>query len=350
MSPAASAMRRGSKGFSVSASPAPAASEARAALAAGVLCYLLWGFIPLVFQQMAHQGADAWEIMGHRAVWGVVWALILVMLSRQWAQVVAVFRQPRVLGWLALSAVLIAANWTTYVMAVNNGRTLDASLGYYLNPLLNMAAGAWLFRERIDRFGVIAIALAAIGVVLQAIALGHMPWVSLLLAFSFAGYGIIRKRVSVDAQTGLFMECLLLALPGLAWVIFIEATGQGHFTASPAASAWLLFAGPATVIPLALFAWAARRMPLSSMGFLQFLAPTIVFVIGALQGEALGSLRIASFAFIWVGAAVFALGAVLKVRRAADTAETIVAPEPGLLDDPAEDRMDALGENPPPVR
>jgi chloramphenicol-sensitive protein RarD len=112
----------------------------------------------------------------------------------------------------------------------------------------------------------------------------------------------------------------------------------------------LLFAGPATVVPLALFAWAARRMPLSSMGFLQFLAPTIVFVIGALQGEALGSLRIASFAFIWVGAAVFALGAVLKVRRASDTAETIVAPEPGLLDDPAEDRMDALGENPPPVR
>lgn len=325
-------------------------SEARAALAAGVLCYLIWGFIPLVFQQMAHQGANAWEIMGHRAVWGLVWAALLVLLSRQWTQVLAVFRRPRVLGWLALSAVLIAANWTTYVVAVNNGRTLDASLGYYLNPLLNMAAGAWLFRERIDRFGAAAIALAAVGVVLQTLALGHAPWVSLLLAFSFAGYGIIRKRVAVDAQTGLFMECLLLALPGLAWVVFIEATGQGHFTASPMAAFWLLAAGPATVIPLALFAWAARRMPLSSMGFLQFLAPTIVFVIGALQGEALGALRIASFAFIWVGAVVFAVGAVLKVRRASNTAETIVAPEPGLLDDPAEDRMAALDENPPAAR
>ena len=331
----------------MTASPSPNSSEARTALAAGTLCYLLWGFIPLVFQQMAHQGADAWEIMGHRAVWGVLWSLLLVLIARQWRQVVAVFRQPKVLGWLALSAVLIATNWTTYVIAVNNGRTLDASLGYYLNPLLNMAAGAWLFRERIDRFGAAAIVLAAVGVVLQAVALGHAPWVSLLLAFSFAGYGIIRKRVSVDAQTGLFMECLLLAAPGLAWVIFIETTGQGHFTASPAATLWLLFAGPATVIPLALFAWAARRMPLSSMGFLQFLAPTIVFFIGMIQGEALGALRIASFAFIWLGAGVFAVGAVLKVRRASRTAETIVAPEPGLLDDPAEDRMAAMDDEAP---
>lgn len=338
------------KASPVTATPSQTTSEARAALAAGVLCYLLWGFIPLVFQQMARQGADAWEIMGHRAVWGVAWALLLVLIARQWTQVVAVFRQPKVLGWLALSAVLIAANWTTYVIAVNNGRTLDASLGYYLNPLLNMAAGAWLFRERIDRFGAAAIALAAIGVVLQTVALGHAPWVSLLLAFSFAAYGIIRKRVSVDAQTGLFMECLLLTAPGLAWVIYIQSTGQGHFTDSPAATFWLLFAGPATVIPLALFAWAARRMPLSSMGFLQFLAPTIVFFIGVMQGEALGALRIASFAFIWVGAAVFALGAVLKVRRAANTAETIVAPEPGLLDDPAEDRMAALDQKPPTAR
>src|SRR5690606_20949107 len=117
------------QGVPVTATPSANSSEARAALAAGVLRYLIWGFIPLVFQQMAHQGADAWEIMGHRAVWGLVWAALLVMLSRQWTQVVAVFRQPRVLGWLALSAVLIATNWTTYVIAVNNGRTLDASLG-----------------------------------------------------------------------------------------------------------------------------------------------------------------------------------------------------------------------------
>lgn len=330
----------------MTASPSPNSSEARTALAAGLLCYLIWGFVPLIFQQMAHQGANAWEIMGHRAVWGLVWSLLLVLLARQWSQVMAVLRQPKVLGWLSLSAILIATNWTVYIVAVNNGRTLDASLGYYLNPLLNMAAGAWLFRERIDWAGKIAMALAAVGVVLQTLALGHAPWVSLVLALTFAAYGIIRKRVSVDAQTGLFLECLLLALPGLIWLIHIETTGAGHFTATPAATFWLLFAGPATVIPLALFAWAARRMPLSSMGFLQFLAPTIVFIIGALQGEALGPLRIASFVFIWVAVGVFAVGAVLKVRRGSRTAETIVAPEPGLLDDPAEDRMAAMDDDP----
>ena len=334
----------------MTASPSTHSSEARTALAAGVICYLIWGFVPLIFQQMAHQGANAWEIMGHRAVWGLVWSLLLVLLARQWSQVMAVLRQPKVLGWLSLSAILIATNWTVYIVAVNNGRTLDASLGYYLNPLLNMAAGAWLFRERIDWAGKIAMALAAIGVVLQTLALGHAPWVSLVLALTFAAYGIIRKRVSVDAQTGLFLECLLLALPGLIWLIHIETTGAGHFTATPAATLWLLFAGPATVIPLALFAWAARRMPLSSMGFLQFLAPTIVFIIGALQGEALGPLRIASFVFIWVAVGVFAVGAVLKVRRGSRTAKTIVAPEPGLLDDPAEDRMAAMDDAPPSSR
>ena len=322
----------------------------RAALVSAFGCYVMWGFMPLLFMAQAAVGFDSLEILAHRALWAVLVAGLLVWLAGQGGQVAAVFRNPRTLGWLAFSTVLIAVNWGLYVWATTHHATLEASLGYYINPLLNMIVGLWLFREKIDKWGWVAIGLAAVGVVLQTIALGHAPWVSLLLAFSFAGYGIIRKRVAVDAQTGLFMECLLLAGPGLAWIIFIESTGQGHFTATPAAAFWLLFAGPATVIPLALFAWAARRMPLSSMGFLQFLAPTIVFFIGVFQGEALGGLRIASFAFIWLGAAVFALGAVLKVRRSSRTAATIVAPEPGLLDDPAEDRMAALGRDTPPSR
>src|SRR5690606_16584787 len=191
---------------------------------------------------------------------------------------------------------------------------LDASLGYYLNPLLNMAAGAWLFRERIDRWGGAAIALAAVGVTLQAVALGHPPWISLVLAFSFAAYGVIRKRVEADAQSGLFVECLILAPLGLIWVLAIQADGSGHFLDSAASVFWLLAAGPATVLPLALFAWAARRMPLSTMGFLQFLAPTLVFVIGVAQGEPFGWLRGVSFAFIWIGAMVFAAGAWRRSR------------------------------------
>lgn len=314
------------------------AGEDRKALIAGVACYAIWGFIPLVFQAMDRAGADAFEIMAHRTAWAVLWAGALVLVVRQGGQVMQALRSPRVMGWIALSTTLIAVNWTTYVIAVNNGRTLDASLGYYLNPLLNMAAGAWLFREKISRTGLVAIALAGCGVVLQAVALGHLPWVSLLLATTFCAYGVIRKRVSVDAQSGLFLECLLLAGPGLAWVLWIASQGQGHFGQSTAATLWLLAAGPITVVPMVLFAWAARRMPLSTMGFLQFLAPTIVFVIGVSQGEPFGLLRAISFGFIWAGAVVFAIAAVRSRRRS-----VVVAPEPGLLDDPAEDRSREAG-------
>ena len=320
--------------------PAPS-SEARNALIAGIGCYFIWGFIPLVFQAMARAGADPFEIMAHRTAWAVLWAAVLVLAARQGGQVLAALRNPKVMGWIALSTALIAVNWTAYVIAVNNGRMLDASLGYYLNPLLNMAAGAWLFRERISRFGMVAIGLAGVGVVLQGVALGHLPWVALLLAFSFCAYGVIRKRVAVDAQSGLFLECLLLAPMGLAWVLWIGAQGQGHFGVSTEATLWLLAAGPVTVIPMVLFAWAARRMPLSTMGFLQFIAPSIVFVLGVLQGEPFGWLRGISFGFIWAGAAVYALGA-WRARGGRAPAGPI-APEPGLLDDPAEDRTSPSG-------
>jgi chloramphenicol-sensitive protein RarD len=289
--------------------------QARAALVAGIACYGVWGLAPLVFQQMGHAGADAWEIMGHRAVWSVIWAAVLVMLARQGRQVFEVMRQPKTMGLLALSTLLIAAYWTLFVWSVTNGRTLETSLGYYLNPLINMAAGALLFHERIDRFGKAAIGLAAVGVTIQAWALGHAPIISLTLAFSFGAYGIIRKMVKADAQTGLFIECLFLTLPGVAYLWFIEANGSGHFFDSPATTFWLLLAGPFTVAPLMLFSWAARRMPLSTMGFLQFLAPTLSFAIGVSQGEPFGMLRAVSFGFIWAGATVFAIGAFRRLRQ-----------------------------------
>ena len=312
--------------------PTSATSGTQTAVAAGVLCYLIWGFIPLAFQQMGHHGATPWEIMANRAVWGVLWALLLVLLAKQWGQTLSILRNPRTLGWLVLSAGIIAGNWIIYILAVNSGRTLDASLGYYLNPLLNMAAGAWIFRERISGSGKIAMGLAAVGVAVQTVALGHAPWVSLGLATTFAAYGIIRKRVQADAQTGLFIECLILTLPGILYMAWLQQTGQAHFMATPAATLWLLFAGPVTVIPLMLFSWAARRMPLSSMGFLQFLAPTIVFFIGLSQGEPLNTLRIVSFVFIWAAVGVFIYGAVTSARRRHD-APIAAECEPGLVED-----------------
>ena len=319
----------------------PAGGEGRPALIAGIASYAAWGIAPLVFQAMAREGAGAWEIMAHRAVWSVFWAAGLVLLAKQTPELLAVFRRPKTMLLLAASSGFIAINWSLFVWAVNNGRTLDTSLGYYINPLLNMAAGAVFFRERIDRVGLLAIAAAAIGVALQGLAIGHLPWISLVLAFSFATYGVIRKRISADAQTGLFIECLFLVLPGAAFLVWLHARGGGHFFDDPGAAFWLAMAGPMTVLPLALFAWAARRMPLSSMGFLQFIAPTMTFVIGVSQGEPFSTLRGVSFGFIWAGAAIYAWGALRKLRRARlqdAPGEPVVACEPGVVHDDVDAR------------
>jgi chloramphenicol-sensitive protein RarD len=264
---------------------------------------------------MGRLGISSWEILANRAIWAIPVAGAFVLMARQGPHVAAIARSPRVLAWLALSSLLIASNWSIYIWAVNSGRVLETSLGYYVTPLINMAAGAAIFRERIDRIGLAAIALAFVGVAIQALALGHLPLVSIALALSFGGYGIVRKQVRADAQAGLLVECLFLALPGLAYVLWLQrAGGGGHLGASLPATAWLLACGPVTAVPLVLFSWAARRIPLSTLGFLQFIGPTIAFAIGVSQGEAFTPLRAVSFVFIWGGAAVFAYGAWRRAR------------------------------------
>jgi chloramphenicol-sensitive protein RarD len=289
-------------------------SDSRSAYAAGVGCYVLWGFLPLYFHLLSNLGVGSWEMIAHRTLWSVLWAGGLVLLARQGGQVAAVLRQPRTLGMLALSTMAIFSNWTIYVFAVNAGHVIEASLGYYINPLMNMAAGALLFRERMSAEGKVAIGFATVGVAIQTIALGHLPIVSLGLAVTFCAYAILRKQVKADAQTGLFVECAYLALPGLAYVLHLSTSGQGHFGQGGAVTALLALAGPATVAPLALFAWSARRLPLSAVGFLQFIAPTIQFLLGVAFGEPFTALRALSFVFIWLGVAVFAYGAWKKAR------------------------------------
>jgi chloramphenicol-sensitive protein RarD len=288
--------------------------EARTALIAGAGCYLLWGVLPLYFHLLSILGVGSWEMIAHRTLWAAPWALLAVLLARQGGQVLAVLRQPRTLAVLALSTAAIFINWSIYVFAVNAGHVIETSLGYYINPLMNMAAGALLFRERISREGAIAIGLAAVGVAIQTAALGHLPVISLGVAVSFCAYAILRKQVKADAQTGLFIECAFLALPGLLYVLHLQSTGAGHFGAGASVTTLLLLAGPATVVPLALFAWSARRMPLSAMGFLQFIAPTLQFLVGVALGEAFTPMRALSFLFIWAGVAVFAYGAWKRTR------------------------------------
>jgi len=297
----------------VSPSP-PASGAARGAVFAGVACYTLWGVLPLYLRLVASTGPLPLEVIAHRAFWSVPGAGLMVLMAGQRAECDQVLRTPRTLGLLTLSALLIALNWTLYVWAVAQGRVLEGSLGYYINPLMNMAAGAVLFRERIDWVGWSAIALAGVGVLVQALALGHPPWISIVLALTFTAYGLVRKQVAAEAQTGLFVECLVLAPLALGYIFWLGRTGQGHFGAHLAPSVLLVLAGPVTVVPLMLFAWAARRLPLSTMGFLQFIGPTMQFAIGVAGGEPLTALRAVSFVFIWLGVALFAFGAWRKTR------------------------------------
>ncbi|MFI4975157.1 MAG: EamA family transporter RarD [Caulobacterales bacterium] len=295
--------------------PADAPGGSRQALLAGIGCYLLWGFMPVLFIVAGRAGASSWEILGQRAMWSAPWAGLLVLLAGHGDQVRRVFATPRLLGLLALSALMIGSGWSVYVWAVNHGRNIESSLGYYINPLLNMAVGAIVFRERIEPVGAVAIGLAAIGVVLQTVALGHPPVISLFLAFTFCVYGVIRKHVAVDAQAGLFVECLLMAAPGLAYVLWLGHTGGAMFGHAAGVSLLLALTGPATVAPLALFTWTARRLPLSTIAFLQFIGPTMGFLIGLAVGERLSPLGALSFVFIWAGVVTFIFGAWRASRR-----------------------------------
>ncbi|MDI7776064.1 EamA family transporter RarD [Asticcacaulis sp. EMRT-3] len=280
----------------------------------GAICYAVWGLAPLVYLPIHAFGGGAIEIICHRAIWALTLLAVLILITRQGANLKAIFRHPAHMGLLLLSATMLTANWGVFVWAVTHGRTLETSLGYYLNPLLNMAAGAIFFRERLDRYGQAAIALAVAGVALQALAIGHIPLVSLFLAFSFAGYGLVRKQLAVTAMSGLFTECLFMCVPAIIYLGWLAAHGGGHFLSAPSHIFWFMLTGPVTVIPLALFSYAARRLPLSTLGFLQFIAPTITFCIGLNEGEPFSLWRGVSFVVIWIGAGVFAYGAWRRLK------------------------------------
>jgi len=284
-------------------------SDEQRGQAAGLLCYILWGLLPLLFHAAARAGASPFEIVAWRAIWSLPLALALVLLIGRGSGLKALAAQPKELRALFVSALLIGFNWTLYVWAVDNGQTISASLGYYINPLMNMAAGALLFGERIDRSGHIAIGLAAIGVAVQGVALGTFPFVSIALGASFCAYGVVHKRTRADAQTGLLVECAVLLLPAIAYAAWLEHAGAGVFGHRSGATALLLVCGPATVLPLVAFAFAAQRVKLTVLGFMQFISPTIQFAIGLADGETVTPLGMTSFLFIWAGVAVFAVGA-----------------------------------------
>ncbi|HEU4820578.1 MAG TPA: EamA family transporter RarD [Qipengyuania sp.] len=275
--------------------------------------YLIWGFLPLYL--ILVRAVPAFEFVAWRIIWTLPICLVIVALRRQGPDVRAAIADRRALGWLGVSSGLIAINWFVYVWAIQSGEVYAASLGYYINPLINVLLGTLFLGERLTRAQWAAVAIAGFGVALLAEGALTTLWISLTLAVSFGSYGLVRKQVSVGSLPGLTIESALLLIPSIALAGWYAATQGSAFLVSPSLSAAIVLGGFVTAIPLLLFAIAARRMPYSTLGFFQFLAPSIVFVLGlTVFKQPLAPIQAASFACIWVAAAIFIWDLVKRSR------------------------------------
>ena len=279
------------------------------------IAYILWGLFPLYIKQLGE--VPAIEIVLHRSAWSLLFVIGLLVLLRRFAWILPVLRQPRTLALFALSAWLLAGNWLLYVWAVNAGRLLDASLGYFINPLVNVVLGYAVLHERPRPVQWAAVALAAAGVVWLAVGAGHLPWVSVVLALSFGLYGLLRKTATLGAIEGLALETAMLAplaVGGLLWLAWqgLGVFGQGDWRTD----GWLLLAGPLTAVPLLLFASGARRVSMATLGLMQYLSPSIQFLLGIfLYHESFSTGRGIGFGLIWAALALYSADSWRALRR-----------------------------------
>jgi chloramphenicol-sensitive protein RarD len=299
----------------------------RAGLFYGLGAYLLWGVMPLYFKLLA--AVPATEIVGHRILWSVLFLAVLATLWRRWSAIRAAVTTGRVLMTLTVTAMLIAVNWLVYIYSVVSGHVLAGSLGYYLNPLVNVLLGVALLKERLSRGQLFAVVLAGAGVAVLAVGAGSDLWISLTLAFSFGLYGFLRKIAPVDSLEGLSVETALLAPLALGWIIWLSrqgAGGLGHYDTGT--DLLLVLGGAVTAIPLLLFTAAAKRLPYSTLGFLQYLAPSLQFLLAVLVfGEALTTAHLVCFGAIWAALAIFTVEGIRKGRAAAKARAEIEACE-----------------------
>ncbi len=277
--------------------------------------YGMWGFFPIYFKLLLP--VSALQILAHRVVWSVVFLSIVMVGMRQIASMRAVLSRPIVLTYLA-AACLLAVNWFTYIWAVNAGFILEASLGYFINPLVNVLLGVVFLRERLKLWQWVPIGLAAAGVLFLTISYGTLPWIALTLAFSFGLYGLLKKIAPLSALHGLTLETLILFIPALIYLIAVESRGTGAFGHLGGGKDLLLaFAGVLTALPLLFFAGAAHRIPLSTMGLIQYVAPTLQFLVGvALYHEPFTQQRVVGFGIIWLALIIYSTNSLLQRRRA----------------------------------
>ncbi len=294
----------------------PMTADYRRGLWIAVASFVMWGLMPLYWHLL--KAVPSLQIVVHRIVWSalLVVAYLVWKQGRGWLR--AALAKPRVAWMLALSGVLIAFNWGLYIWAVNAGHVVETSLGYFINPLLNVLLGVLLLRERLTVAQWVAVVVAAMGVLWLTFNYGSFPWIALSLAASFGLYGFIRKLAVVDSIPGLAIESLYLFVPALAALLWLESQGSGGFISSWGwqVDALLVFGGALTALPLIGFAYAVRRIPYSVVGFMQYLAPTLQLLIGVLVfNEVFDRARAIGFVFIWIGLTIFAVDGVWRARR-----------------------------------
>lgn len=278
--------------------------------------YFIWGIAPAYFKLVKE--VPATEIMTHRVIWSALFMLLLITLTRSWTQVRSVLAQPKKVLLLALTAVTIGGNWLLFIWAVNNQHMLEASLGYFINPLINVVFGMLFLRERFRRLQWLAVLLATTGVLVQLWQFGSLPIIGLGLALSFALYGLVRKKIQVDAQSGMLIETLWLFPLAAIYLFGFADSATSHLSANAMSlNLKLVAAGIITTIPLMLFAAACARLRLSTVGFFQYLGPTLMFLLAVLfYGERLTPDKMVTFGFIWLALAVFIIDAVAFSARA----------------------------------
>lgn len=291
----------------------------RSGILSAALAFLCWGLFPIYFHAIGD--VPPVQILAHRVLWSLGFLLVVLALRRQWKWLAQV-RQPRVFWSFAASAFLLSANWLVYIWAVKNGHVIEASLGYFINPLVNIMFGYLLLKERMRPAQWGAIAIAALGVGWLTWQSGSVPWIALLLAATFGGYGLLRKTAALGALEGLSFETMVLFPFAAAYVGWLTVSGDNAFVNAPLDSTRILLiaAGPITAVPLLLFATGARKIPLSILGLLQYLSPTIQFLLGVwLFHEAFSSNRLVGFLMIWAALVLFAGEGLLRARLANKT-------------------------------
>ncbi|MBW2594322.1 MAG: EamA family transporter RarD, partial [Deltaproteobacteria bacterium] len=281
----------------------------------GVLCgvsaFLIWGLSPLYWKLLS--AVPAFEIINHRIIWSFLFLVPLLVIKRRWGEISAALLNPRTMSVLLLSSILVAFNWLLYIWAINHDRVLQASLGYYINPLVNVLLGMLFLKERLRRAQIFAFVLAAAGVLYLTLHYGKFPWISLTLAFSFGFYGLIHKIIPVGSLAGLSIETLLLSVPASIWLFHLNRSGVGAFLNSGGILDLILVgAALVTALPLLLFTQGTRRLNLSTVGFLQYIAPTCMFLLGVFVfKEPFAKAQVISFILIWTALVVYSLDSAL---------------------------------------